>query len=131
EQHENLRLTEAGRDGASDYDPHLGNIRAALEWSFLQTEKSIAIALTAAAAPLLLESSLVTECRRWTELAMVNLDESSRGTCREVTLQAALGLSLMFSQGNNQQARTSLERGLEVAGDLGDLPSQLQLIGRL
>ncbi|WP_284421904.1 MULTISPECIES: winged helix-turn-helix domain-containing protein [unclassified Bradyrhizobium] len=131
EQHESVRLTEAGRDGASAYDPHLGNIRAALEWSFLQTEKSIGISLTAATAPLLLESSLVTECRRWTELAMVNLDESSRGTSREVTLQAALGLSLMFSQGNSEEARASLERGLEVAEDLEDLPSQLQLIGRL
>ncbi|CCD90992.1 Transcriptional regulator [Bradyrhizobium sp. ORS 375] len=131
EQHENVRLTEDSLDGASSYYPHLGNIRAALEWSFLQTDKSVAVALTSAAAPLLLEASLVTECRRWTELAILNLDESSRGTSREVALQAALGLSLMFSQGNSEEARTSLERGLEVAESLGDLPSQLQLIGRL
>ncbi|UFZ07181.1 winged helix-turn-helix domain-containing protein [Bradyrhizobium ontarionense] len=131
EQHDIVRLTEVSLDGGSAYDPHLGNMRAALEWCFLQTEKSIGIALAAAAAPLLLESSLVTECRRWTELAIVNLDDLSRGTSREVTLQAALGLSLMFSQGNNEEARTSLERGLEVAEGLEDLPSQLQLIGRL
>ncbi|WP_257168172.1 winged helix-turn-helix domain-containing protein [Bradyrhizobium sp. SRS-191] len=131
EQQEAVRLAEAELDGGSAYDPHLGNIRAALEWCFLQTDKSIGVALAAAAAPLLLESSLVTECRRWTELAIANLDDGSRGTSREVVLRAAFGLSLMFSQGNNEEARTSLEKGLEVAEALEDLPSQLQLIGRL
>lgn len=123
---------EHGVKGGSVYELHLGNIRAALEWCFLeQRELSIGGALAAAAAPSLLEMSLVTECRRWTELAIVHLDAATRGTGREARLQGALGLSLMFSQGNSEQARIALQRGLKVAEDLDELPTQLQLIGRL
>ena len=46
-------------------------------------------------------------------------------------LQAALGQSLMFTRGNSDAARNSLSRGLELAEDLGDLRSQLRLLGRL
>ena len=124
--------SEPDVEGVGVLELHLGNIRAALEWCFLQQrELQIGVALAAAAAPLLLEMSLVPECRRWAELAIVHLEASTRGTSREVTLQAALGLSLMFSQSNSEEARKALHRGLEVAERLNDLPSQLQLIGRL
>ena len=111
---------------------HLGNIRSALEWAFSESgDTAVGIALAAASIGLFLEMSLLTECHRWTEQAITMLDESTRGSRREVELQSALGLSLMFTRGNTEQVRGALARGLKVAEELGDLHSQLQLLGRL
>lgn len=111
---------------------HLGNVRAALEWSFsTRGDVEAGIALAAASAPLFVEMSLLTECHRWAERALATLDDANRGGRREMELQAALGLSLMFTRGNSDQVRDSLLRGLELAEHLGDLHSQLRLLGRL
>ena len=112
---------------------HLGNVRAALEWSFAEPVVSeISTALAAAAAKLFLELSLLTECRRWTEIAI----ERNRGATRvispdlELELQAALGLSLMFTKGNSEEVRAAFARGHELAEQLGDLKNQVRLLGR-
>jgi predicted ATPase/DNA-binding winged helix-turn-helix (wHTH) protein len=111
---------------------HLGNTRAALEWSFSERgDSGTGVALAAASAGLFLELSLLTECQRWTELAITTLDQSARGSRREMELQAAFGLSQMFTKGNTERVREAFARGLEVAGQLGDLHNQLQLLGRL
>jgi predicted ATPase/DNA-binding winged helix-turn-helix (wHTH) protein len=111
---------------------HLGNIRSALEWTFSERgDNSVGTALAAASIGLFLEMSLLTECHRWTEQAIVTQDDSIKGSPREVELQSALGLSLMFTRGNTEQVRGALTRGLEVAEELGDLHNQLQLLGRL
>jgi tetratricopeptide (TPR) repeat protein len=78
-----------------------------------------------------LDVSLLTECRRWTELALTSIDDTTRGTKCEMKLQAELGLSLMFTKGNSEEARRALQRGLQIAEDLEDMPSQLRLLGRL
>jgi predicted ATPase len=114
------------------YAEHLDNVRAGLEWSFSgRGDVGIGIALAAASSRLFLEMSLLTECHRWSETALAALDESDRGTRREMELQAALGQSLMFTKGNTDAARNFLSRALELAEDLGDLRSQLRLLGRL
>jgi predicted ATPase/DNA-binding winged helix-turn-helix (wHTH) protein len=111
---------------------HLGNIRSALEWAFSERgDNAVGAALAAASINLFLEMSLLTECHRWTEQAIATQDESIKGSRREVELQSALGLSLMFTRGNTEQVRGALARGLEVAEELGDLHNQLQLLGRL
>jgi predicted ATPase/DNA-binding winged helix-turn-helix (wHTH) protein len=111
---------------------HLGNTRAALEWSFSERgDPGIGVALAAASAGLFLELSLYTECQRWTEQAIATLDQSARGSHGEMELQAAFGLSQMFTRGNTEQVREAFARGLEVAEQLGDLHNQLQLLGRL
>jgi tetratricopeptide (TPR) repeat protein len=46
-------------------------------------------------------------------------------------LQAALGLSLMFTRGNSEQVGLALARGLELAEKLRDPRNQLRLLGRL
>jgi predicted ATPase/DNA-binding winged helix-turn-helix (wHTH) protein len=118
--------------GFAVYGVHIANVRAALEWSLFQRgEIEIGTALAAAAAPLLLELSLLTECRRWTAQAIAALDDTTRDTRREMELQAALGLSLMFSESNSEEALIAIARGLELAEALADLPNQLQLLGRL
>jgi tetratricopeptide (TPR) repeat protein len=74
---------------------------------------------------------LLTECHRWTEHAITILDPSTRGTGRELELQAALGLSLMFTRGNIDEAYLALASGLGIAEKIGDLHNQLRLLGRL
>jgi predicted ATPase/DNA-binding winged helix-turn-helix (wHTH) protein len=121
-----------GVRGFAAHGERLGNVRAALEWSFFEHgDIGIGLALAAAAAPSFIEMSLLTECHRWTGHAVTMLDDASRGTRYELELQAALGLSLMFTKGNSDQVRGALLRGLELAEQLGDLHSQLRLFGRL
>jgi predicted ATPase/DNA-binding winged helix-turn-helix (wHTH) protein len=116
----------------SAYRGQLGNVRAALEWCFLERgDLAVGIVLAAASARFFLEMSLWTECHRWSERAIAALDDKTRGTHRELELQAALGLSLMFTKGNSEQARLALERGLELAEKLEDPLNQLRLLSRL
>ena len=49
----------------------------------------------------------------------------------EMHLQAALGVSLMFTRGNSEAARVALDRSLAIAEERGDAPDQLQLLGLL
>lgn len=110
----------------------LHNVRAALDWCFgAGGDVGIGIALAAAAAPIFLAMSLLTECRRWSERALAAIDSSSRGSTDEMHLQAALGLTLMFTRGGSEAARNALTRALAIAKALGDAPNQLQLLGRM
>jgi predicted ATPase/DNA-binding winged helix-turn-helix (wHTH) protein len=129
----NTGASELSRAQASAvYGDHVGNVRAALEWSFGEGgDAEIGTALAAAAAPLFRGLSLLTECRRWTERAVAALGEASRGTRREIELQASLGQSLMFTMGNSEQVRAAFERGLAVAEETGCLEHQVQLLGWL
>ena len=113
-------------------EEHLGNVRGALEWSLSERgDIPLGIALAAASAPLLVEMSLLTECQRWTEQAVGMLEPTNHGSRSELELQAALGLSMMFTMGNSDQARSSLLRGLELAEQLGEPHNQLRMLGRL
>ncbi|MCP3386807.1 winged helix-turn-helix domain-containing protein [Bradyrhizobium sp. CCGUVB4N] len=110
----------------------LHNVRAALDWCFGPAgDVGIGIALAAAAAPIFLAMSLLTECRRWSERALAAIDSASRGSADEMHLQAALGLTLMFTRGGSEAARNALTRALAIAETLGDAPNQLQLLGRM
>jgi predicted ATPase/DNA-binding winged helix-turn-helix (wHTH) protein len=108
----------------------LGNLRAALDWSLSDGgDVEIGTALAALAAPLLMEMSLLSECRAWMEKAIVSLGDAMRGTRREMELQASLGQSLMFTSGNSEEVRRAFLRGLELAETLDDAAFQLRLLG--
>ena len=115
--------------------PHfaaLNNVRAALEWCFgANGNVEIGVGLAAAAAPVFLAMSLLTECHRWSERAILALEDATRGGREEMHLQAALGVSLMFTRGNSEAARVALNRSLAIAEERGDAPSQLQLLSLL
>jgi len=115
--------------------PHftgLNNVRAALEWCFgVNGNSEIGIGLAAAAAPVFLAMSLFTECHRWSEQAILTVDDKARGGPEEMHLQAALGLSLIFTRGESEAAREAISRGLAIAEQRGDAPDQLQLLGLL
>jgi predicted ATPase len=124
------RLTEA--ETATSARDHLDNARAALEWSFGPTgDLTIGVRLAAASAPLLERLSLLSECRRWCQRAVENIDQVPAGQSTELELQAALGLSLMFTQGNSDATGVALRRALTIAEQRGDRWNQLRLLGRL
>ena len=120
---------------AAERAPHfasLHNVRAALEWCFnTNGATEIGIKLAAAAAPVFLAMSLLTECHRWSKRAILAIDEATRGSAEEMHIQAALGLSLMFTLGNSELARVALSRSLAIAEERNDVPNQLQLLGRM
>ncbi len=108
------------------YGECLDNVRGALEWTLSEGGcLSLGVALAAASAPLLVEMSLLTECQRWTEQAVAMLNSDKHDSRSELELQAALGLSMMFTTGNSDQVRSSLLRALELAEQLGNSYSQL------
>jgi predicted ATPase len=119
-------------EGQAAGPEHLDNLRAALEWSFSERgDIDVGTALAAASAPLLLEMSLLTECHYWAERAISALVDAGKGSRREMELQAALGVSLMFTRGNGDAVRAAFARGLELAGALGEPLQQLRLLGGL
>lgn len=120
---------------AAERAPHfasLHNVRAALEWCFgANGSAEIGIKLAAAAAPVFLAMSLLIECHRWSKRAILAIDEATRGSAEEMHIQAALGLSLMFTLGNSELARVALSRSLAIAEERDDVTNQLQLLGRM
>lgn len=119
----------------ADRTPHfadLNNVRAALEWCFgVNGAAEIGIRLAIAAAPAFLAMSLLPECHRWSERAILALDGAARGGIEEMHLQAALGVSLMFMHGGRDAARVALDRSLAIAEARGDALDQLRLLGPL
>ena len=114
------------------YLADLANVRSALERCFgAGGATDIGIGLVSAAAPVFLAMSLLTECHRWSERAIGALDAGRRGGVEEMRLQAALGLSLMFTQGNCEAARVALSRSLAIAEERDDSPHQLRMLALL
>ena len=114
------------------YSPRMGNIRAALQWSFSDDgDLHIGIELAAHSAPLFLGFSLLGECEHWCERGLAALDDSDRGTVRELALQEALAISSMFTRGNSDAVRRGIERGLALAKALRNTHYQLHLLAGL
>jgi len=119
-------------DNVAGLREHLGNVRAALEWAFISSgDATFAVALAAVAVRLFMALSLLAECTRWADRALGILTQKQRGSNVELELQAALGLSLMFTQGNSHEAGIALVRALDVAEELEDFATQLKVLGRL
>jgi len=125
---ENNSLPQA--DWQRRYGRHLGNVRAGLEWAFsADGDSQIGAALTAAAVPLWVHLSLFGECRERTELALAKLDDGAIGPTRlRMQLSAALGWSLMYSQGRARGAGPALAITLELADRLDDKHYRLRAL---
>jgi predicted ATPase/DNA-binding winged helix-turn-helix (wHTH) protein len=109
-------------------EPYLGNIRAALEWSFSGVgEAAIGIKLAAAVAPLFFDLSLFVECLRWCEQGLAALPESDEGSATHLTLQAFLAASVMLTRGNSGEVRRAIEDALSLADARGDQEYQTHL----
>ncbi len=105
---------------------------SALEWCFgANGNAGIGVGLAAAAAPVFLAMSLLPECHRWSERALLALDDATRGGAEEMHLQAGLGISSMHMHGEGDAARAALNRSLAIAEARGDLLSQAGMLGML
>jgi predicted ATPase/DNA-binding winged helix-turn-helix (wHTH) protein len=123
-----LESTEAAANAVRDY---LGNIHAALEWSFGPNGNDrTAIRLAAAASQLLLAMSLLLECRNWMERAIDRMaaDCDPRD---QMEIHASLALSLMFTAGNSERVREAFNTALTFAERLDDSYQQLRLLSGL
>lgn len=110
----------------------IGNVRAALEWCFSRPDTTaLGIELVAAAGPIFLELSVLTECRLWAETALERLGASPDAARREMILQELLGLSLLFIGGNYQAVGDRLEQAYAIAERLEDRHRQMRLLGAL
>jgi hypothetical protein len=114
----------------------LGNLRAALTWCFHDRattttvrNSELGIELAVVCAPLFVDLSLWDECRKWSELALGRFDDSMRGDRRELVLQEALAISSLLI--NEDDARTAICRGLEIAQRIGETAIRLRLLGAL
>ena len=120
---------------AAERAPHfiaLNNVRAALEWCFgANGNIEIGVKLAAAAAPVFWAMSLLPECHRWSQRAILALDETSRGGREEMHLQAGLATSLMNIGGKTDDARVAFHRSLAIAEELGEGLVQMGLLGIL
>ena len=127
-----LRATAFGDRNMSADAPHIGNVRAALDWSFSDAgDLAIGVELAARSAPLFLGFSLLGECERWCERGLSALQEADRGTKRELALREALAVSSMFTRGNGDEVRAAIERGLDLAEALQDRQYRLHLLAGL
>jgi predicted ATPase/DNA-binding winged helix-turn-helix (wHTH) protein len=114
------------------YLSDLANVRAALDWCFgANGDAKIGVGLAVAAAPVFLAMSLLTECHRWSERALLALDDAAREGREEMHLQAALGLSVMFTRGTTEGARVAFNRSLTIAEECGDAGTQLNVLSML
>ncbi|WP_376706253.1 winged helix-turn-helix domain-containing protein (plasmid) [Mesorhizobium sp. ISC25] len=121
-----LEANSALPDGTQHAKEFLGNVRAALEWSFGPGGNSeLAVKLAAVAAPLLMAMSLLTECREWMARAVDRLDAATLGTRHELVIQSALASCLMFTGGLTDGSYSSWARSRLLAGGLGDAESEL------
>jgi predicted ATPase/DNA-binding winged helix-turn-helix (wHTH) protein len=123
---------ETARESRATYLVDLDNVRAALEWCFgANGDLAIGVGLAAAIAPMFLAMSLLPECHRWSEQAILVLDDTTRGGTEELHLQAGLGISLMNAQGESESARDALNRSLTIAEQRADHFTQLGVLGIL
>lgn len=110
----------------------LANVRSALDWSFGPSGNTeMGIQLAVAAAPVFISMSLLAEDRLWTARAIRTLEGAGLGGRKEMHLQAALGVSLMFTRGGTDAARDALNRSFVIAEECGDAFDQIQILGPL
>jgi predicted ATPase/DNA-binding winged helix-turn-helix (wHTH) protein len=123
---------DARTDGLTGAREFLGNVRAALDWCFSpHGDRAVGLDLAARASRLFIELSLLTECGRWAGQALALLDDALTGTRSEMQLQTALGVSLMFTEGNTDKVRVAFDRALALAEALDDLQYQLRLLSAM
>jgi predicted ATPase len=119
-------------ESASTHSGQLGNVRAALEWSFGPNgDDEIATRLAAASTQLFLELSLLAECRVWAERAIARLGDQHKNSRRELEISTSLSLALMHSEGSSELVRQAFSRALDIAAIQGDSAYELQLLSGL
>jgi predicted ATPase/DNA-binding winged helix-turn-helix (wHTH) protein len=120
--------TRPAGEWLADYAGEIDNVRAALDWAFSPVgDRSVGVALTVAAIPLWLQVPMVDECRRRVDQVFASLAPDARIDARsEMKLQAALGASLLFTEGAVPAVGQACTAALHLAESLGDSEHQLR-----
>jgi predicted ATPase/DNA-binding winged helix-turn-helix (wHTH) protein len=114
-------------DGIDFFVSQLGNVRAALDWSFgADGDGGIGVRLAAAAVPFFFQRSLLPECVAWCERALTQLAPSS-ATPLVLQLQTCFAIALMYTAAS-PAGEASLVQALQLAQGLEDAVSQLLLL---
>jgi predicted ATPase/DNA-binding winged helix-turn-helix (wHTH) protein len=122
-------VMESSRESIDFAASNVRALRSALEWSFsARGSTAFGAKLVGAAAPLLIQLSLLTECATWTERAIRSLGEANKGTRLELEIQTCFALSLIATKGNVQATYDALIRALDLADHQEDPPMQLLLV---
>ncbi len=107
----------------------LPNLRAALERRLREPGEVVeAVKLAGALCLLLLQLSRLSECVRWARAAIAVLPPALEGTGFEMSLQASLGQSLMFTGGDVDSAESAFRRAIALAQSLDDCRAELHLL---
>jgi predicted ATPase/DNA-binding winged helix-turn-helix (wHTH) protein len=122
--------SQPAADWVAAYGRTTDNLRAALDWAFSPSgDPSIGVALTVAAVPLWMQSSLVEECRRRVEQSLEFIAAGAEADARhEMKLHAALGATLMYTRGGGSEIGSAWNKALEIAERLGDTAYQLRAL---
>jgi predicted ATPase len=127
-----MRAVMLRKRDLSDYSRQVGDIRAALEWSFSPSgDTSVGVELGAGAVPLFLGLSMLRECRHWCLKTLHSLPEQDRGTRAELGLQLSLAISSNHGHGDSAEVGAALERGRSLAESLGEVHFQLEFLAGL
>jgi predicted ATPase/DNA-binding winged helix-turn-helix (wHTH) protein len=114
-------------EGIDFFVSQVGDVRAALDWSFgADGDGGLGVRLAAAAAPFFFQRSLSSECVTWSERALSRLDPGS-ATPLALQLQTCFAMALML-MANSPAAHAALVRALQLAQTLEDAVSQLLLL---
>jgi tetratricopeptide (TPR) repeat protein len=107
----------------------LNNVRSALAWCFGGGgDAELGVDLAAAAGPVFFAMSLLTDCQVWSQRAIATLAGETLGGRTEMRLQAALGLSFMWTRGNDEATHAALNRSIAIASEQGDAATQILLL---
>lgn len=105
-----------------------GNLRIALEWAFSATgDRKIAVALTVAAVPMWAGSSNVGEAQEWIRKAILALPPDAEPRL-EMELHAALGSTLVSTNGASSEIETTWTKVLQLAESLGATEQKLSAL---
>jgi predicted ATPase len=112
------------------YGRDLCNVRAAHDWAFSpEGDRSIGLALTAAAAVLWFQLSLLVECRARFETALPHLGQGDGADPRlDMRVLAALGASLLYTIGPGPEIDEVWNRAYALAEREGDVAFKLRAL---
>src|SRR5947208_4809607 len=104
------------------YQPHIDDLRAALDWAFSRSgDAGVGVALTAASVPLWTHLSLLTECRARVEQAIAGLGQVPDDPRRDMRLYLALGHALLHTHtSGGPEINVAFTKALELAEIMDD-----------
>jgi predicted ATPase/DNA-binding winged helix-turn-helix (wHTH) protein len=123
-----VQLFEQG--GYASIGDQLGNVRAALQWTFSTTGNvALAAKLVAGAGLYFVELGLITEARDWVGRTLEILGDAHRNTRQEMMLQYAYAYSMVITRGNTDDSNRAILRSIELATLLEDHDLQIRVLG--